>query len=136
MYQYNHQHGTLHLPCHHLEDPTAVALSDIPAHNRQYPALSQVQMQAVLKQALESPTDSIDQPLQPVHLPRWEGETASSTYMKTIADSLDDWILNNLTDADVRKIYVRRLTLAARAFSYEKTEVLLAIGNLFSANVK
>lgn len=51
-YNYNHQHGTLHLP---FSNPgrSPVALAEIAAVGRRFPALSQVQMQAALRAALE-----------------------------------------------------------------------------------
>jgi hypothetical protein len=41
VYQYNHQCGTLHLP---FSNPgsSPVALAEITAHNRKFPALTQV----------------------------------------------------------------------------------------------
>lgn len=48
VYQYNHQCGTLHLP---FSNPgsSPVALAEITAHNRTFPALTQVQL-SVLRQ--------------------------------------------------------------------------------------
>lgn len=55
VYQYNHQHGTLHLP---FSNPGAspVALAEIPAVNRRFPQLTQVQMQGALRAALQGIT--------------------------------------------------------------------------------
>lgn len=43
--QYNHQKGTLWLP---LDDPSPVALSELPCHGRQFPSLPQPEMQGVV----------------------------------------------------------------------------------------
>ena len=49
---------------------------------------------------------------------------------------LDAWIAENLNSRDVRRSRVAALVTSAQPFQYLKSQVLLAIGNMFSANVK
>ncbi len=192
VFQYNHQHGCLHLPALHSSGTAAtpVALAEIPATGRTFPALTQVQMQMAVRHALDSeraaPADAASNThlqlgadgapalasdlvasglpmgcsgeeahtatsssssrqaagcpgLLPLQLPGPSGfdHAGSGELMDWVShDGLDEWILSNLTSPEARKARVARLAAAARPFSYDKSEVLMAIGNMFSANVK
>lgn len=48
---------------------------------------------------------------------------------------LDTWILQNLDDEAARKARVDALVALARPFSYARTEVLAALGDMYAHNV-
>eukprot|EP00878_Enallax_costatus_P035078 GHUV01039049.1.p1 GENE.GHUV01039049.1~~GHUV01039049.1.p1 ORF type:complete len:465 (+),score=115.48 GHUV01039049.1:190-1584(+) len=138
VYQYNHQHGTLHMP---FTNPgrSPVALAEIQAHGRQFPALSQVQMQAALKAALRQVTED--------ELPGHGGAAhqllaASITHhteggmQQQHSEDLDGWIMTNLTQHSLRRARVQALTKAAEPFKYSSCEVMMVIGTALSTSVK
>lgn len=142
-YNYNHQSGTLHLP---FSNPgsSPVALAEIAAAGRTYPALTQVQMQAALRYALKGV--AADQlpgaPASRTH-PLHKLDTVPSTVHQQQggdvlqpADDLDDWILSNLDNPTLRRARVSALVQAAQPFQYQQSEVLMVIGTALSTSVK
>eukprot|EP00878_Enallax_costatus_P042889 GHUV01050396.1.p1 GENE.GHUV01050396.1~~GHUV01050396.1.p1 ORF type:complete len:127 (+),score=47.44 GHUV01050396.1:279-659(+) len=116
-----------------------VALAEIQAHGRQFPALSQVQMQAALKAALRQVTED--------ELPGHGGAAhqllaASITHhteggmQQQHSEDLDGWIMTNLTQHSLRRARVQALTKAAEPFKYSSCEVMMVIGTALSTSVK
>lgn len=144
VYQYNHQCGTLHLP---FSNPgsSPVALSEISAHNRRFPHLTQVQMQAALREVLQgvSPLHveagkEAGPPADLCPLPSAAQVAGSGHGADSSADdgALDEWIWSNLQQHTLRRARVAALTKAAKPFQYEKADVLLVIGTRMSTSVK
>ncbi|KAF6265604.1 hypothetical protein COO60DRAFT_1623787 [Scenedesmus sp. NREL 46B-D3] len=143
-YNYNHQSGTLHLP---FDNPgsSPVALTEIAAAGRTYPALTQVQMQAALRAALTGVTaeqlpgtsGSSSQPLHKLNtLPSIQQEPPGGAEEPLSAEGLDDWILSNLDQPTLRRARVSALVRAAQPFQYRESEVLMVIGTALSTSVK
>ena len=108
--QYNHQAGTLHVPGPSGGAPSAVgpvALAEIPATGRTFPALGQREMQELVHGFL-----GVD------------GEFGTP------------YLLENLDDAEARKARVEALLAAARPFQYDKATVQRTLGTVFDASVK
>ena len=107
--QYNHQAGTLHVPGPSGAASAAgpVALAEIPATGRTFPALGQREMQELVHSFL-----GVD------------GEFGTP------------YLLENLDDAEVRKARVEALLAAARPFQYNKATVQRTLGTVFDASVK
>lgn len=163
---YGHQAGTLRLRFRrraeeeeHLETP--VALAEIRAHGRRFPALTQREMLRAVRHALHaaeeegegegattadnssgSGSDTSDalpppRPLPPILHP----EHAQDCWLGTEEAELDKFLLRCLDCADTRKKRVERLTAAAVAFHEEleppaQVEVLQTMGTVLSDNVK
>ena len=107
--QYNYAAGPLLLPLGPGGDPTEVALSEMPARGRKFPARSQVQLLAALKDLLA---------------PGGTGSAASSDGPA----ALDEWLLSCLKDkgAGKRSRYRAQLQERTRPFAYPH-EVLDAL---------
>jgi len=103
--QYNHQRGTLHVPVG--DEPGPVALAEIPAVGREFPARTQREMQEFVHGFLGA-----------------EGEFG------------DKYVLENLEDDDTRKARVETLLQAAKPFRYEKAVVQKTLGSMFDKQVK
>eukprot|EP00210_Caulerpa_lentillifera_P005579 g5336.t1 len=106
--QFNHQNGVPHIPLNESEmsGHSPISLKAIPAVNRKYPALDQVEMLTCIKQL------NGDEEIE-----------------------LDQWIMTNLTDREFRKKVVRMLTSLSQPFRYEDVEFLLRIGDVHSNNI-
>jgi len=104
--QYNHQRGTLCVPVGE-GTPWPVALAEIPATGRAFPARTQREMQEVVHGFVGA-----------------EGEFG------------DPYVLENLEDDAVRKARVEALLEAARPFQYEKAVVQKTLGSMFDKQVK
>lgn len=142
-YNYNHQSGTLHLP---FSNPgsSPVALAEIAAAGRRYPALTQVQMQAALRLALKQ-VSAQQLPGAPgaashaLHkldtLPSMQQQQGDGGQLRH-TEGLDDWILSNLDDHTLRRARVSALVAAAQPFQYQQSEVLMVIGTALSTSVK
>lgn len=143
VYQYNHQCGTLHLP---FSNPGTrpVALWEIPAHNRVFPELSQVQMQAALRVALQGVTEDHLEAATDAGAAADLCAIPSASHIvagcqdssSEVSAELDDWILSNLQQHKLRRARVAALTKAALPFQYDRAEVMLVIGTEMSTSVK
>lgn len=116
---------------------TPVALAEIPAHQRRFPALTQVQQQATLRWTLADVTpnhvEAATQPgaaakLRPVPQQQQEQEEEEA--------GLDEWILDNLHNHTLRRARVAALSAAARPLAYQECETVLVIGTTMSTSVK
>ncbi|GLC42191.1 hypothetical protein PLESTB_000640700 [Pleodorina starrii] len=113
VYQYNHKLGCIQMPLRGQEG-SPVAIAEIPAIRRAFPAASQVQMLTALKEALENPNSF--GPLAPVAMP---GSVED--------DGLDQWILHMVRDDQARKRACCRLAKCARPFTYPSCEIVAAL---------
>jgi len=113
VYQYNHQAGTLAFPLPGEEAPGPVALAEIQAQGRVFPARTQVEMLAHVM----------------AHVGGGEGAGAA-------AEILERWIVENLEVPEVRKGRVDELLRMARPFTYPGSKVLGQLGSVHSANIK
>ena len=121
--------------------------------DRLFPTLDQVEMQLACRQVLEPVLSaSNDSSMQwspgPMQLsshtavPTSDFENANGVSNGSQAneliqesDSLDSWVLNNLSDRKRRLRLVQALTRMARPFQYERSEVIQTLGDLHSENV-
>jgi len=104
-----------------------VALAEIPALQRAYPALTQAQAQAAVRCSLEAggaPGSGFG--LQPVPLPALQaalgpglGPGPGPASSGEGVSGLHSWVQLNIADADVRGRHVARLAAAARPFACE-----------------
>jgi hypothetical protein len=163
---YGHQAGTLRLRFRRRaeeegDEQTPVALAEIRAHGRRFPALTQREMLRAVRHALHaaeeeeeaatagdsgsgsgSSSDTPDalpppRPLPPILHP----DHAQDCWLGTEEAELDKFLLRCLDCADTRKKRVERLTAAAVAFHEEleppaRVEVLQTMGTVLSDNVK
>lgn len=170
MAQYNHQNCTLHVPIINEDGDAAaiqatagggsagtassaavaaspIALYEIAAINRVFPALGQTQMLSFLRLALlHVPTsaraggarkgkgttaalEATEYRLTPVGLLEADAGT-------DVMEELDIWILAYLDNNSLRLRYIRHVVSGAREFAYADSEVLMAIGDLYTPNVK
>jgi hypothetical protein len=134
--QYNHQCGTLHLP---FSNPgsSPVALAEIEASGRCFPALSQVEMQAALQRALaDVGPDHVEAATHPEVAAPLRTLPSVTDAAAAEATDVDAWIAANLANHTLRRARVAALTAAARPFAYEDAEVQLVIGTSMSTSVK
>lgn len=163
IYQYNHQHGSLNLPVEGYPQNVPIAIKEIAAVDRVFPALDQEEMQLACKHVLNPVTSSmgdepkdVDEPghdahkLTPEPLPMAAAAQAGAEsngahggcqsnneqpiWLQS-RDELDPWVLQNLRDGDRRLKMVQALTDLALPFRYGASRVVRALGNLFSENV-
>lgn len=115
---YVHQLGSLNIPYSSIEPSNRfckvgpVALSEIEAEGRKFPSLDQVQIQHCVRQMLQ---------------------------VKGLANnafSIDEFILENVTDNSVRCLRAAALGYEAQPFLHEESEVLMSIGDINSRNVE
>eukprot|EP00798_Chlamydomonas_sp_ICE-L_P008293 gene8293-1564_t len=92
---YNHALGNLKLAVG--SDESCVALTEVAAANRAFPALTQTEMLGKLKSSLQPDADS----------------------------ELDEWVLNLIEDKAVRQGYLKSLAEMHLPFSYKETEVMI-----------
>eukprot|EP00879_Flechtneria_rotunda_P014637 GHRR01015296.1.p1 GENE.GHRR01015296.1~~GHRR01015296.1.p1 ORF type:complete len:383 (+),score=106.09 GHRR01015296.1:506-1654(+) len=140
VYQYNHQDGTLHLP---FSNPgkSPVALAEIQAAGRQYPALTQVEMQLALRAALkEVSTAELHHnkaEVAELHtLPSMQHAEPGEEHQHSGQEGIDEWIMSNLDQPTLRRARVTALTKAAKPFQFQHCEVLMVIGTSLSTSVK
>ncbi|KAG2432692.1 hypothetical protein HYH02_006676 [Chlamydomonas schloesseri] len=146
VYQYNHKLGCLDLPLTIRSagqdgggtECSPVAIAEIPAVGRAFPAATQPQMLAALRESLgmrggsssnsSSSSSSIGNgngggvaaPLQPVNL-----EAAG---LVEAQEGLDEWILRMVRDDRLRQAVCARLAAhAARPFTYPQSEVMVTL---------
>eukprot|EP01024_Parvocaulis_polyphysoides_P032969 TRINITY_DN29429_c0_g3_i1.p2 TRINITY_DN29429_c0_g3~~TRINITY_DN29429_c0_g3_i1.p2 ORF type:complete len:189 (+),score=12.50 TRINITY_DN29429_c0_g3_i1:62-568(+) len=124
IFQYNHQHGTLHMPFLPLNGnpdyKSAVALSEIPAKNRQFPQLNQTQMQFAVMSWFQN------------------GILVSAQRIKeddVCIEELENWIDKNLEDNERRKGIIEKMHQVAEPFCAPNFKVVMQLGNKFSDNV-
>ncbi|BDA46287.1 hypothetical protein COCOBI_08-3790 [Coccomyxa sp. Obi] len=86
VYQYNHQSGTLYLP---LGDgaPTPVAIKEIRAEGRRFPALGQVEMQYAVRAFLSKLVEQIDPLSAPTNGVKAENGYAQAGVLTTAGNS-------------------------------------------------
>eukprot|EP01023_Acetabularia_acetabulum_P043345 TRINITY_DN4326_c1_g1_i2.p2 TRINITY_DN4326_c1_g1~~TRINITY_DN4326_c1_g1_i2.p2 ORF type:complete len:201 (-),score=26.51 TRINITY_DN4326_c1_g1_i2:70-672(-) len=124
VYQYNHQNGTLHMPFspkNGINNVSAVSLSAIPAIDRKFPELSQLQMQYALMNWLEN-----DQLL----------DSKIVEKVDLFPDQVKNWIDGNLEDSEKRKELVLKLHKFAKPFDAPNFQIAMQLGDMFSDNVK
>ncbi|GFR41543.1 hypothetical protein Agub_g2256 [Astrephomene gubernaculifera] len=119
VYQYNHRLGCISLPVKGL-GATPIAIADIPAMGRVFPAASQVEMLGALRQALGG--DLQRGLLTPVVL------HGSCLEAMEGGDDLDTWILGIINDKRRRKAACERLEQHAQLFKYGNYEVVVSLG--------
>jgi len=127
---YNHQDGSLYLPpsmlgCNgDITATTPVALAEISAEKRLYPALSQRDMQDVIRRVTSGNGTGAR-------------EDNSDEHRENDEMSIHDaWVTQNLTDAASRSRVVRELTSRAAPLKYPNAQVLGTLGDRFSQSVK
>ncbi|KAG2426593.1 hypothetical protein HXX76_012909 [Chlamydomonas incerta] len=125
VYQYNHKLGCIDLPLVGGAECSPVAIAEIPAVGRVFPAATQPQMLAALREALGhgSSSSSSDgdaaSALQPVDL-----EAAG---LPKAQEGLDAWILRMVGDEGLRQAACDRLAGHARPFTYAQSEVMVTL---------
>ncbi|DBB14910.1 TPA: hypothetical protein ACH3X3_004508 [Trebouxia sp. C0006] len=162
IYQYNHQNGSLNLPVEGFPQNVPIAIKEIKAVDRVFPALDQVEMQLACKHVLEPVLTADDEeattpspaPLQmadsqtPPTAATGEangtssnGATSNGAQFKDHQEwsqdrgGLDKWILTNLNDGQRRLKMVKALTNLAKPFQYGASTVKQALGDLYFENV-
>jgi len=118
IWAYVHQLGSLNIPYHELELSKSfqkvgpAALAEISAEGRRFPSFDQVQMQVLVRQILQE-----------------QGLANASS-------SIEEFMLQNVTDDSVRCRRAAVLASLAEPFSHEESEVLMSIGDINSRNVE
>mmetsp|Transcript_3958 Transcript_3958/g.24935 ORF Transcript_3958/g.24935 Transcript_3958/m.24935 type:complete len:288 (+) Transcript_3958:272-1135(+) len=115
---YVHQLGSLKLPYSSIEPSNRfcnvgpVALSEIEAEGRKFPSLGQLRIQHCVRQMLQE-----------------KG-------LANTALSIEEFILENVTDNSVRCVRAAALGYEAQPFLHEESEILMSIGDINSRNVE
>ncbi|KAG2482859.1 hypothetical protein HYH03_018249 [Edaphochlamys debaryana] len=121
-YQYNHKLGCIELPLAG-GGGSPIAIAEIPATGRRFPAATQTQMLAALRVALgDEPAEGGE--LKPVPAP---GSSAVAGAGSAEAQDLDAWILAVVNNPTKQRRACKRLALHARAFEYPQAEVVAAL---------
>ncbi|PNW83919.1 hypothetical protein CHLRE_04g215550v5 [Chlamydomonas reinhardtii] len=150
VYQYNHKLGCINLPLRlpgssqeqrQQQDGGAecspVAIAEIPAVGRAFPAATQPQMLAALREALGGSVNSsnndngngqgegeggdgdVTAPLQPIDL--------DAVGMPEAQAGLDQWILRMVGDQGLRQAVCERLAGHARPFTHSQSELMVTL---------
>eukprot|EP01025_Chloroclados_australasicus_P039045 TRINITY_DN4032_c0_g1_i1.p2 TRINITY_DN4032_c0_g1~~TRINITY_DN4032_c0_g1_i1.p2 ORF type:complete len:367 (-),score=19.22 TRINITY_DN4032_c0_g1_i1:243-1343(-) len=125
IFQYNHQNGTLHMPyrsSNGTQSKSCVALKAIPAINRQFPQLSQVQMQYAVMKWLQND--------QLVDVSLIQQNDDDEWYQH-----IQEWVDSNLENNDKRLGLLGKMVQFAEPFHAPNFKVALQLGDLFSNNV-
>lgn len=137
VFQYNHQHGSLKLPVANNPAGTPIALAEIDALHRQYPAMTQPQMLHSIRLAFCPKTIPSDTH-QPICLQQARHDMMDTEHHHSSSGAgitgpspfgdLDEWILGNIESKLTRKALVSRLVPWAQPLRFEHVEVLATLG--------
>ncbi|KAL3135579.1 hypothetical protein ABBQ38_006059 [Trebouxia sp. C0009 RCD-2024] len=163
VYQYNHQHGSLYFPIAGMPLPKGIpiALKEIKAVDRLFPALGQIEMQLACKHVLgalpSTSNGSGAAMIPPLQIPASQSAAAGGSADSDVSgrdssqngghgqepqlewwqqrDDLDDWMLQNLNDGPRRLRMVEALVRMATPFRYPAFKLIKVLGDLNSENV-
>lgn len=107
-----------------------VALAEIPAVGRRYPALHQVHMQAAVRHSLLGQGAGTQASNALAHVPLHALVLACGGDDSEGSESLHAWIFSNLADSDLRRMRVKRLGAAAQPFQHSCSERVLVLPHM------
>lgn len=108
----------------------------IPALDRLYPELTQVQMQQALMHLFNG-SDGGKFAQLPIAQPNnnWADSSGQAEWELCKSADLNSWILQNLDNDEQRWAIVNALTAIAQPFGWASTRVVRSLGDRYAANV-